>query len=250
MPTGGRFRVKARNLTFHPGDAASEGLIGDFVVMTLSDTGTGMTREVLARAFEPFYTTKEVGLGSGLGLSQVYGFAKQSNGAALIESEVGQGTSVTLFLPRATKISIEPRSVEHDVVPAEPSRILLVEDDDEVAEATAELLRDSGFQVDRVHVCKAALAALDRDPTIELVMSDIVMPGGMSGLELARTLRQQRPKLAVVLATGYSQYARQVVTEGFTLVEKPYRRDVLAASLRAAIERARQAGSVAAHLSS
>ena len=250
MPTGGRFRVKARNLTFHPGDAASEGLIGDFVVMTLSDTGTGMTREVLARAFEPFYTTKEVGLGSGLGLSQVYGFAKQSNGAALIESEVGQGTSVTLFLPRATKISIEPRSVEHDVVPAEPSRILLVEDDDEVAEATAELLRDSGFQVDRVHVGKAALAALDRDPTIELVMSDIVMPGGMSGLELARTLREQRPKLAVVLATGYSQYARQVVTEGFTLVEKPYRRDVLAGSLRAAIERARHAGSVAAHLSS
>jgi CheY-like chemotaxis protein len=250
MPTGGRFRVKARNLTFHPGDAASEGLIGDFVVMTLSDTGTGMTREVLARAFEPFYTTKEVGLGSGLGLSQVYGFAKQSNGAALIESEVGQGTSVTLFLPRATKISIEPRSVEHDVVPAEPSRILLVEDDDEVAEATAELLRDSGFQVDRVHVGKAALAALDRDPTIELVMSDIVMPSGMSGLELARTLREQRPKLAVVLATGYSQYARQVVTEGFTLVEKPYRRDVLAGSLRAAIERARHAGSVAAHLSS
>jgi DNA-binding NtrC family response regulator len=122
-------------------------------------------------------------------------------------------------------------------VPTEPSRILLVEDDDEVAEATAELLRDSGFQVDRVHVGKAALAALDRDPTIELVMSDIVMPGGMSGLELARTLREQRPKLAVVLATGYSQYARQVVTEGFTLVEKPYRRDVLAGSLRAAIER-------------
>jgi DNA-binding NtrC family response regulator len=91
------------------------------------------------------------------------------------------------------------------------------------------------------------LAVLDRDPTIELVMSDIVMPGGMSGLELARTLREQRPELPVVLATGYSQYAPQVVKESFTFVEKPYRRDVLAASLRAAVERARHAGSVAAH---
>jgi CheY-like chemotaxis protein len=150
MPNGGRFRVKARNLTFHPG-AASEGLIGDFVAMTLSDTGTGMTPEVLARAFEPFYTTKEVGLGSCLGLSQVYGLAKQSNGAALIESEVGQGTSITLFLPRATKISIAPRSAVYDAVPAATSaRVLLVEDDDEVAAATAELLRDRGFQAVRV----------------------------------------------------------------------------------------------------
>ena len=118
MPNGGRFRVEAHNLSLQPGDAAGNGLIGDFVAMTLSDTGSGMTKEVLARAFEPFYTTKEVGLGSGLGLSQVYGFAKQSDGAALIESEVGQGTSITLFLPRATKISNEPRSVEHHVVPA------------------------------------------------------------------------------------------------------------------------------------
>jgi hypothetical protein len=160
MPNGGRFRVEARNLTFHPGGAASEGLIGDFVAMTLSDTGTGMTAEVLARAFEPFYTTKEVGLGSGLGLSQVYGFAKQSDGAALIESEVGQGTSITLFLPRATKIPIASRSVTCDALPAVALvRLLLVEDDDEVAEATAELLGDIGFQVVRVRDGNAALAA-------------------------------------------------------------------------------------------
>ena len=124
-----------------------------------------------------------------------------------------------------------------------PARILLVEDDDE-AEATAELLRDIGFQAVRVRDGKAALAALDRNPTIELVMSDIVMPGGMSGLELARTLRERRPELMVVMATGYSQYALQVVKEGFALVEKPYRRDVLAASLRAAVERGRRAESV------
>jgi CheY-like chemotaxis protein len=246
MPNGGRFRVEARNVTFHPTDTASEGLIGDFVAMTLSDTGTGMTRAVLARAFEPFYTTKEVGLGSGLGLSQVYGFAKQSDGAALIESEVGRGTSITLFLPRATKIPSASHSATCDALPSVAAvRLLLVEDDDEVAEATAELLRDIGFEAVRVRDGKAALAALDCNPTIEAVMSDIVMPGGMSGLELARTLREHRPELPVLIATGYSQYALQVVKEGFALVEKPYRRDVLAASLRAAVERGRRAGRVA-----
>ena len=144
----------------------------------------------------------------------------------MIESEVGQGTSITLFLPRATKIAIASRSATCDALPAvAPVRLLLVEDDDEVAEATAELLGDIGFQVVRVRDGNAALAALDRNATIELVMSDIVMPGGMSGLELARTLREHRPELPVVMATGYSQYALQVVKEGFALVEKPYRRD-------------------------
>ena len=232
MPNGGRFVVEAHNRSFRPEDTASEGLVGDFVAMRLSDTGTGMTTEVLARAFEPFYTTKEVGRGSGLGLSQVYGFAKQSSGAALIESDIGRGTSVTLFLPRAAQIFALPRSPSHDVVPAERAAvILLVEDDDEVAEAAAQLLQDIGFQALRVCDGKAALAALDDDPTIELVMSDIVMPGGMSGLELARGLRERRPQLPVVLATGYSQYAAQVVQEGFALVEKPYRRDILATVL-------------------
>jgi two-component system NtrC family sensor kinase len=123
-----------------------------------------------------------------------------------------------------------------------PARVLLVEDDVEVARVTAELLREIGFQPEWVRDGQAALAALERDPTIEVVMSDIVMPGGMSGLELARMLRQHRPELPVLLATGYSQYAAQVVKEGFALVEKPYRRDVLAASLRAAVERVSRVG--------
>jgi signal transduction histidine kinase/CheY-like chemotaxis protein/integral membrane sensor domain MASE1 len=246
MPSGGRLHVKAQNLLFCPGDAAPEGLIGDFIAMTLSDTGTGMTREVLAHAFEPFFTTKEVGVGSGLGLSQVYGFAKQSGGAALIESELGQGTSISLFLPRATNISTNPCPAASDAVLATArARILLVEDDDGVAEATAELLRDIGFQVLRVRDGKAAFAALDRNSTIELVMSDIVMPGGISGLELARALREHRPELPVVLATGYSQYALQAVKEGFRLVEKPFSREVLAAAIRAAAEPSGRAGSKA-----
>jgi signal transduction histidine kinase len=118
MPKGGGFRVEARNLSIRPGDNVKEGLIGDFVAVTMSDTGTGMAAEVLARAFEPYYTTKEVGSGSGLGLSQVYGFAKQSGGTALIDSEIGRGTSITLLLPRAAKISTAPRSAAHEAVPS------------------------------------------------------------------------------------------------------------------------------------
>jgi len=241
MPTGGRFRVTARNLSLPCDDAESNGLAGDFVAVTLSDTGTGMTPEVQARAFEPYFTTKEVGGGSGLGLSQVYGFARQSGGMALIESELGRGTSVTLYLPRAATTSIPSPAVPQDnvrsqdsVKSAVPARILLVEDDLEVAQATTELLQDIGLQVIWARDGKAALAIFERDPTIEMVMSDIVMPGGMSGLDLGRALRENHPDLPVLLTTGYSQYAPQVVKEGFVLVEKPYHRDVLAMSIQKA----------------
>lgn len=236
MANGGQFRIEARTRSFLPGDLQSDGLVGDFVAVKLSDTGTGMTAEVLARAFEPFYTTKDVGLGSGLGLSQVYGFAKQSGGAAFIESELGEGTSITLLLPRASNPPA-PSSAAHDAAVALQSvQILLVEDDDQVAEATSELLRDIGHRVMRVANGKAALAEFERDETIEIVISDIVMPGGLSGLDLARMLRLQRPNIPIVLATGHSQYTQQVVKEGFILIEKPYHREVLAASIRKAAE--------------
>ena len=241
MPKGGRFRIAARNLSFSRNDRGTKGLVGDFVAVTLSDTGTGMTPEVQARAFEPYFTTKEVGGGSGLGLSQVYGFARQSGGVALIESKVGQGTSITLYLPRATETPVAPPSAPQDSVrSAVPARLLLVEDDVEVAQATTELLQDIGLQVIWARDGKAALATFERDPTIEMVMSDIVMPGGMSGLDLARALRKNHPELPVLLTTGYSQYAPQLVKEGFVLVEKPYNRDVLATSIQRAVERGHQ----------
>jgi signal transduction histidine kinase/ActR/RegA family two-component response regulator/sensor domain CHASE-containing protein len=241
MPKGGRFRIAARNLSFSRNDRGTKGLVGDFVAVTLSDTGTGMTPEVQARAFEPYFTTKEVGGGSGLGLSQVYGFARQSGGVALIESKIGQGTSITLYLPRATETPVAPPSAPQDSVKsAVPARLLLVEDDVEVAQATTELLQDIGLQVIWARDGKAALATFERDPTIEMVMSDIVMPGGMSGLDLARALRKNHPELPVLLTTGYSQYAPQLVKEGFVLVEKPYHRDVLATSIQRAVEPGRQ----------
>jgi CheY-like chemotaxis protein len=237
MPESGRFRVEARNVAFDGSDPASEGLIGDFVAVTLTDTGTGMAPEVLARAFEPYYTTKGIGLGSGLGLSQVYGFARQSGGTTSIASAAGKGTSITLLLPRAAeKPSAAPTVVAHIALPA-TARILVVEDEAEVARVTKEVLREIGHQAVEARDGYAALAVIEQDATIGLVLSDIVMPGGMSGLELARILRQRRPGLPVLLTTGYTQWQSRVVNEDFVLIAKPYRRETLAAAIRAACER-------------
>jgi len=199
-----------------------------------------MPAEVRERAFDPYFTTKEAGLGSGLGLSQVYGFASQSGGTALIASEPGQGTAITLFLPRASAAPTAPSTAAGNEAPAPVSaRILLVEDNREVAAATQEFLCDMGFETRWARDGKKALTLIDGGLAIDLVLSDVVMPGGVSGLDLARTLRERRPDLPVILATGYSRYAPQVVSEGFALIEKPYRPTVLAAALRTALERHR-----------
>jgi signal transduction histidine kinase/CheY-like chemotaxis protein len=237
MPKGGSFRMAARNLSCGAGDPECQGLGGDFITVSLSDTGAGMGPEVLARAFEPYFTTKDVGIGSGLGLSQVYGFAKGSGGAARITSAPGRGATVTLLLPRATgtaaAASVAAAIVERSTTAA---RILLVEDDREVAQVTAELLRDLGCDPIEAHDAGAALAAVDRDPTIALVLSDIVLTGGISGLDLARRLRAQRPELPVLLATGYSEHVPPALAEGFALVTKPYRREMLATAIATALE--------------
>jgi signal transduction histidine kinase/CheY-like chemotaxis protein len=236
MPKGGSFRLEAQNRRLS-GRAPSGGLAGDFVTIVLSDTGVGMPAEVVAHAFEPYYTTKNAGLGSGLGLSQVYGFASQSGGAAVIASEPGKGTAVTLYLPRARAASTVSGTVAASAADSlVAGHILLVEDDEEVAETTAELLRDMGSQTQRARSGKEALALIESGVPIDLVLSDVVMPGGVSGLDLARMLRERHPELPVVLATGYSECASQVASESFALVEKPYRRDLLAASLRSALE--------------
>jgi CheY-like chemotaxis protein len=225
MPESGRFQVGARNVTFEIDDPTSGGLVGDFVAVTLSDTGAGMAPEVVARAFEPYFTTKEIGLGSGLGLSQVYGFAQQSGGAVSIASAVGEGTSITLFLPRAAE---EPPAVLFNMATPAPlisAGILVVEDEAEVARVTMEVPREIGYRPIEARDGHSALALIEQDPTIELVLSDVVMPGGMSGLELARTLRKLRPGLPVVLATGYAQWGARAENEDCTFIAKPYRRE-------------------------
>jgi signal transduction histidine kinase/CheY-like chemotaxis protein len=242
MPNGGGFRLAARNLVCRPGDIADEALSGDFVALTLSDTGGGMEPEVSAHAFEPYFTTKGTGQGSGLGLSQVYGFARQSGGAARIESETGKGTAITLYLPRAAGPAEPAAEVERPAPPELPAvKVLLVEDDPDVAEAARALLHDIGCEVLVAGDGAEALSLVDRDATIALVLSDIVMPGGFGGLDLARQLRQRHPDLTVLLATGYSRFGPQAVAEGFEIIEKPYHREALIAAVRAAALRGKRA---------
>ena len=235
MPNGGAFRLVAGN-TRCRGETASGGLVGDFVAITLTDTGTGMPAEVMARAFEPYFTTRPEGLGSGLGLSQVHGFANQSGGSAVLASAPGEGTAVTLFLPRAEAGPAMAGEIAAQPASALSGRILLVEDDPQVAEATQDLLHIMGFDTCWAGDGPAALAFVENDPKLAVVISDIVMPGGVSGLDLARALRDRRPELPVILTTGYTSHASEVAAEGFALIEKPYRREVLAASLRSALE--------------
>ncbi|MBV9510628.1 MAG: response regulator, partial [Caulobacteraceae bacterium] len=200
MPDGGRVLISARNLPSESGGAGQ-----DFVALSVADSGQGMAPEVLAKAFDPFFTTKASGKGTGLGLSQVHGFAQQAGGDATAVSDPGQGCTVTLRLPRAAQAPDWLKPPRR----AEPPKcasgvILLVEDNLAVAEVTSLLLQELGYQV--IHETNAtdAIGRLDTGQRIDLVLSDVVMPGPINGLALARLIRDQRPRLPVVLATGYS----------------------------------------------
>jgi len=197
---------------------------------------------VLPRIFEPFFTTKEVDKGTGLGLSQVYGFATQSGGAATAMSTPGLGTTITLYLPRSPD-GIAPR----DAAPPEaaPERsdgaALLVEDNAEVADVARACLEELGYTVTAAANAGDALKRVEAGERFDLVFSDIVMPGGMSGLDLAARLRQHRPDLPVVLATGYSHAVEAGAGKSFTIIQKPFTAAKIAAAVRAATER-RNAG--------
>ncbi|WP_421988749.1 ATP-binding protein [Roseococcus sp.] len=210
------------------------GLQGDFVRLAVTDTGTGMPEEIQARAFDPFFTTKGVGEGSGLGLAQVYGFARQSGGSATIESIPGRGTTVTLMLPRADGLSVASAAHVPDIErPAQviTREMLLVEDDDEVASLVQEMAHGLGYGVTRAASGEAALAALAKARRIDLVFSDIMMPG-MSGIELAQELRRRRPDLPILLTSGYPDGVRgKPGLDGIEILQKPYRIKDFAAAL-------------------
>ena len=163
--------------------------------------------------FEPFFTTKEVGKGTGLGLSQVYGFAKQSGGTATVSSTVGRGTVITLYLPRTQEAPAPPIVLaEPEAAPKRAGTVLLVEDNPAVAEVGTAYFQQLGYMVKQVANAREALELLGNDPKIDLVFSDILMPGGMNGLELGHAIRQLYPTLPVLLSTGYSSGARDVPT--------------------------------------
>ncbi|MDR6820109.1 signal transduction histidine kinase/ActR/RegA family two-component response regulator [Neorhizobium sp. 2083] len=239
MPKGGTIEIRGENVPL----SHQEGATRDFVRVSVSDNGTGMTREVQARVFEPFFTTKDIGKGSGLGLAQVHGFVQQSGGRIEIESEVGRGTRIALLLPRSSK---EPGPDERHLAdmhvaprrPASAGSVLLVEDDDEVAALVSEMLDDLGYQVVRAATAAAALGALANGRQVDVVFSDIMMPGGMDGVELAKEIRSRRAELPILLTSGYSEAAKQAAeAQGIRILRKPYQLAELSEALSGAISR-------------
>jgi PAS domain S-box-containing protein len=218
MPEGGMITVSAENAALQPADTRL-GLKGDFVAITVADTGSGIPADILPRVFDPFFTTKPPAKGTGLGLSQVHGFVHQSGGTLGIESELGKGTRVTLYLPRA-QAGTEVRAAEAPAGADIGGTVLLVEDNPDVAEASAVLLEQLGYEVHRAGDAETALREVD-ERELDLVVSDIVMAGAMDGLGLARAIRQRHPTLPVLLVTGYSNAVASAETE-FTVLRKPY----------------------------
>jgi signal transduction histidine kinase/ActR/RegA family two-component response regulator len=209
------------------------------VLVTVTDTGTGMAAETMERIFEPFYTTKEVGKGSGLGLAQVWGFVTQTGGRVGVESELGRGTRFTLLLPLTeTDQPAAPKVEATPLLKRGAERVLVVEDDDDVRAMTAATLQELGYGTVIARDGAEALAALGEEPGIDLLFSDYVMPG-MSGAELARAAREQRPGLKVLLTSGYAKHAQLRdgnSADGFPLLAKPYRVDELAATIRVVLD--------------
>ncbi len=239
MPTGGVLSIRAKPVTLK-GEASAEGLTGEFVAIRVADSGHGIPPDVLARVFEPFFTTKEVGKGTGLGLSQVYGFAKQSSGTATITSTEGRGTTITIYLPRSHETPQPPSPQSQTEAPVEPAgTVLLVEDNADVAEVGAALFRQLGYRVRSVVNAQAALAALRLDGDVDLVFSDILMPGGMNGLDLAREIQARFPTIPVLLTTGYSASAQDAVRQGVVVLQKPYDLEGLKRNIREALEGAK-----------
>ncbi|HEX9568795.1 MAG TPA: PAS-domain containing protein [Rhodospirillales bacterium] len=238
MSEGGLLTIETANVTLdrtyvlqNPG-----ALAGDFVMIAVSDTGHGMTAEVAEHAFEPFFTTKEIGKGTGLGLSMVYGFVKQLGGYIKIYSEPGEGTVIKMYLPQAKgddALAAAPDAAEAAV--GGPETILVVEDDPEVRQTTVALLEELSYQVIEAPNGPSALKLLDRQPDIDLLLTDVIMPGGMRGPDLAREVHKRRPNMKILYMSGYTEHT--VLRDGMAeadvqLLSKPFQKNELANKVR------------------
>jgi PAS domain S-box-containing protein len=238
MPQGGKLVVETRNIEFEHEhtDLQPELKPGQHVQLSISDTGTGMPPEIRDRVFEPFFTTKEKGRGTGLGLAMVYGFVKQSGGHVTIYSEVGQGTTINLYFPRAEDVSgARVRQKKGYSDPHARETILVVEDDPRVRELTIRRLKLIGYQVIEASDGPTALDILRGDTAIDLVFTDLVMPGGLSGRDVAIQARQIKPGIKVLLTSGYAEELMRgddLEREQLIVLRKPYQQSDLIAALR------------------
>ncbi|MCH8998624.1 MAG: PAS domain S-box protein [Proteobacteria bacterium] len=248
MPGGGKLTIETANARLDDDYAAAHAEVtpGQYVMLAVTDNGTGMPAEVAERAFEPFFTTKDAGHGTGLGLSMIYGFVKQSEGHVKIYSEVGHGTTVRVYLPRSraqeSVVPDEPPVQEEE--PGSLETLLVVEDDADVRELAVNMLQSLGYVAVEAIDAESALAALDRRPEIVLLFTDVVLPGGTNGAELARQARKRRPDLKVLYTSGYTDNAiihKGVLDEEADMINKPFRKAALARKIRGILDRDRDA---------
>jgi signal transduction histidine kinase len=243
MANSGKLRIETGNVSVHEGDRQQSAGVpaGEYVLIAVSDTGSGMPREVQEKAFDPFFTTKEPGQGTGLGLSQAYGFVKQSGGEINIQSEVGHGTTIRIYLPRAAAAPEAGAQCDAPLVGSSGSEtVLVVEDECEVRAYLVETLKDLNYRVREAANGAAALALFDTDPfRIDLLLTDIVMPG-LNGRELADQLHRRQSGLRVLFMTGYSRDAivhQGRLDPGVSLLQKPFSQALLASKIREVLDK-------------
>jgi PAS domain S-box-containing protein len=243
MPRGGKLTIEVANAQLDDDYAAAQADVepGEYVMVAVSDTGVGIPPNLLGRVFDPFFTTKQVGQGSGLGLSMVYGFAKQSGGHTAVYSEFGEGTTVKLYLPCSHESrTSSPRDVQTHAEPTgRDETVLVVEDDPGVRTLTITLLGNLGYTVLEAGTAAAALAELERSSHIDLVLTDVVLPEGMNGRELADEVRRRRPDSRILYMSGYTENAidhQQRLDPTANLIQKPFRKRDLATKVRQALD--------------
>jgi PAS domain S-box-containing protein len=237
MDGSGKLTIEVGNVSLDDAyaKAQSEVTPGQYVMLAVTDTGSGMTAEIAAQAFEPFFSTKPEGQGTGLGLSMVYGFVKQSHGHIKIYSEVGHGTTVKLYLPRTHQKEDALNVPEQEAVTGGTETILVAEDDDEVRATAVEMLADLGYRVYKARDAVSALSVIEKGHAIDLLFTDVVMPGELKSPELARKARERLPEIAVLFTSGYTENAivhGGRLDAGVDLLPKPYTRDALARKIR------------------
>ena len=238
-PDGGRLTIETANKWLDDRSARARDLLpGQYVSLCVTDTGTGMTPEVIAKAFDPFFTTKPLGEGTGLGLSMVYGFARQSNGQIRIYSEVGEGTTMCIYLPRHADDAVtedEPVLTGGTEAAGDGEVVLVIDDEPTIRMLIGEVLAESGYAVIEAPDGPAGLKVLESNARVDLLITDVGLPGGMNGRQVADTARASRPNLKVLFITGYAENAvigRGRLDNGMFVMTKPFQMDILADRIR------------------